>query len=175
MNKTPTTITFMLSLFLYSMLLHAQDSIKCNQAIFNDSTLDKLAGSWTATGNIGGDSVTYTFSNQWVLNHQFLEMTFADTATIHAYTAKVLIGYNCKKDKYIIHWMDNFGGAFSETLGYGTKKDNSIEMLFDYPEGKLMNTFTFDNKSNTWTSHSVIVGDKGVLTVFGHITLKRKK
>lgn len=150
-----------------------KEATKCNQDFFNDNLLDKLTGHWMATGKVGEDKVDYSFSVQWVLNHQFLEMTFADTATKPLYTAKVFIGYDCQKEKYVIHWMDNFGGAFSETLGYGVKKDQSIEMSFEYPAGHLLNTFSFDEKNNQWTSHSVTKDETGNWVTFGHILLHR--
>ncbi len=173
MKKKANTITLTFILLFTSHLSYGQETIKCNQDIFNDTLLDKLTGHWIATGNVGSDSVVYNFSVQWVLNHQFLEMTFADTATKPEYTAKVFIGYDCQKDKYVIHWIDNFGGAFSETLGYGTKKDQSIKMIFDYPVGQLINTFSYDKKSDQWTSHSVTKDEKENWVTFGHIVLKR--
>ena len=173
MKKIANLITLTCILVFTSHLSFGQETIKCNQDIFNDTLLDKLTGHWIATGNVGSDKVVYNFSVQWVLNHQFLEITFADTATKPEYTAKVFIGYDCQKDKYIIHWIDNFGGAFSETLGYGTKKDKSIEMLFDYPVGQLTNTFSYDKKDDQWTSHSVTKDEKENWVTFGHIILKR--
>jgi hypothetical protein len=154
--------------------IYGQATLKCNQDIFKDTLLEKLTGHWIATGNVGSDKVVYNFSVHWVLNHQFLEITFADTAAKPEYTANVFIGYDCPKEKYVIHWIDNFGGVFSETLGYGSKKDQSIEMLFDYPIGQLINTFSYDTKNDQWTSHSVTKDEKGAWVTFGHIVLKRE-
>lgn len=159
-------------LFFIHTPVYGQKMTNCNQDIFNDTLLDKLTGHWIAKGNVGADKVVYRFSVQWVLNHQFLEMTFADTAARPEYTAKVFIGYDCQKSKSVIHWIDNFGGAFSETLGYGTKNGSSIEMSFEYPIGQLLNTFSYDKKNNQWTSHSVVKDEKGNWVTFGHIVLK---
>jgi len=167
------TLIFVLAFI--ANITYGQDTAKCNQNYFIDPLLQKLTGHWSATGNVGGDKVTYNFSNQWVLNHQFIELTFADKATKPAYTAKVFIGYDCTKDKYVVHWIDNFGGRFSETLGYGKKKDQSIEILFEYPEGQLINTFTYDSKNDSWTSHSITKDEKGNWVTFGDIYLKRTK
>lgn len=79
-----------------------------------------------------------------------------------------------QKDQYVVHWLDNFGGAFSETLGYGEKKVQSIEISFDYPQGKLINTFAYDNKIDQWTSHSVIKAENETWVTFGNIVLKHE-
>lgn len=42
------------------------------------------------------------------LNHQFVSLTFADTAKLPQYTAKVFIGYDCITERYVAHWLDNF-------------------------------------------------------------------
>lgn len=173
MKKIVDLIILTCILMVISHRSFGQETIKCNQEIFIDTLLDKLTGHWIVTGNVGSDKVVYNFSVQWVLNHQFLEITFSDTATKPEYTAKVFIGYNCQKNKYIIHWIDNFGGAFSETLGFGTKKDKSIEMLFDYPPGQLINTFSYEKKNDQWTSHSITKDKRGNWITFGHIVLKR--
>lgn len=168
-------ITLLIYLLVFTCPLgYGQETTKCNQDIFTDTLLNNLTGNWIASGSVGSEKVVYSFRVQWVLNHQFLEMAFADTASKPEYTAKVFIGYDCQKDKYVIHWIDNFGGAFSETLGYGTMQNQSIEMLFEYPTGLLLNTFSFDKKNNQWTSHSVTKDEKGNWETFGYIVLKKK-
>lgn len=110
-------------------------TIGCDQNYFDDELLDKLSGIWLATGSVGGDKVVYSITAKWVLNHQFMEMELTDTARKAAYAAKVFIGYDCTAHKYVAHWIDNFGGKFSETLGYGIKEGNAITLHFAYPEG----------------------------------------
>ncbi len=151
---------------------YSQDSIKCNQAVFNDTLLDKLNGNWMAVGTVASDKVVYSFSNKWVLNHQFLELSFADTAAKPEYSAHVYIGFDCEKHQYIVHWIDNFGGPFSETLGYGTQKGQSIELLFKYPMGTLINTFSYDQQNKQWTSHAVTRDESSNWIAFGHLVLK---
>ncbi|MCB0506593.1 MAG: hypothetical protein KDC58_13975, partial [Cyclobacteriaceae bacterium] len=68
---------------------------------------------------------------------------------------------------------DNFGGAFSETLGYGTRNIQSIEMLFEYAAGQLINTFSYDENGDQWTSHTVTKDEEGNWVTFGRIILKR--
>ena len=151
--------------------VHAQDTLKCNQDYLNDPLLEQMNGNWTGSGEVMGEKVGYRFSVQWVLNHQFLEMNFSDTSANPAYVAKVSIGYDCDKKKYIIHWLDNFGAPYSETLGYGIRKGDAIEMSFDYPDGKMINTFSFDSNNHTWTSHAVSLNKDGRWVSFANILM----
>lgn len=173
MKHPINAITLVYILVFVTHLSFGQETAKCDQSIFKDTLLDKLTGQWVASGTVGSDKVVYNFFVQWVLNHQFLEMDFADTAATPEYTAKVFVGYDCKKDKYIVHWIDNFGGAFSETLGYGTRNIQSIEMLFEYAAGQLINTFSYDENGDQWTSHTVTKDEEGNWVTFGRIILKR--
>ena len=156
---------------LLSVKIQAQDSLKCNQDYLNDSLLEKMIGQWSGSGEVMGDKVGYSFKVEWVLNHQFLEMNFRDTSANPAYVAKVSIGYDCDKKKYIIHWLDNFGAPFSETLGYGIRKGDAIEMSFDYPDGRMINTFSFDSNNQTWTSHAVSLNKDGKWVPFANILM----
>src|ERR1700743_529273 len=103
---------------LLSAPLFAQDSLSCHQGHFQDSLLDKLTGQCNLTGVIGKRPVRNNFSGTWVLDHQFLELNFTDTVDSPGYRAKVLIGYDCISDQYIVHWLDSFGGAVFKNPGY---------------------------------------------------------
>lgn len=175
MKKNICTVIAALTILFWSCYAQGQDTIQCKQEYFSDSLLDKLTGNWIAVGTVMDEPVVYQFSVQWILNHQFLELTFSDSMPIPEYTARVLIGYNCEKERYVVHWLDNFGGAFSETLGYGSREDQSIVFSFDYPNGELQNTFSFDSKSGQWTSHSVMRGARSEIVTFGRIVLSRKE
>src|SRR5579872_2098388 len=106
---------------------YGQDSMKCNEKYFNDRLLDKLIGQWSLTGIIGKRGVENRFSAQWVLNHEFIELNLVDSAAAAPYMAKVLIGYDCLSERYIMHWFDNLSGRYSETLGFGIKAGQSIQ------------------------------------------------
>lgn len=90
---------------------------------------------------------------EWVLNHQFLSVIEKDaTATPAklAYEAHIYIGYDNTSERYVIHWLDIFGGRVSETLGYGTRDGNSIKFNFEYPDGPFHNTFFWNPPENSW-------------------------
>ncbi len=47
------------------------------------------------------------------------------------YEALVFLGYDNASERYVAHWIDVFGGRFSETLGYGTRSGDSIKFIFE--------------------------------------------
>ena len=118
-----------------------------------DSLLEKLVGKWKVTGNVIGDEVSQSCDVDWVLNHQFLRIHFLDEKKRPPeYEAMVFLGYDNMSERYVMHWMDIFGGRFSETLGYGKKKEDESTILFAFegPGGPLHNTFSWDSKTRTW-------------------------
>ena len=60
-------------------------------------------------------------SARWVLDHKFVELHLVDAATPPQYEAIVLIGYSHADERYVAHWCDTFGGAFS-ALGRGSAR-----------------------------------------------------
>jgi len=131
----------------------SQNSLKCNESLFDDSLLAKLEGQWAITGKIGGLNISNHFTASWILNHQFIELNFTDVQSPPSYMAKVSIGYDCISERYVVHWLDILGGRFSETLGYGTKTENKIEFRFEYPDGPFINQFIYSEKNNSWQLH----------------------
>lgn len=66
------------------------------------------------------------------------------------YEAMVFIGFNPEKQDYIGHWLDTFGGEYSETLGIGKREGDAIKFEFRYPDSLLTNIFHCEGAS--WTS-----------------------
>ena len=73
-----------------------------------------------------------------------------DVATPPAYDAMVFIGYDNTSERYVVHWLDVFGGRSSQTLGYGTRNGNTIKFAFAYPEHPFVNTFSWNPDDKTW-------------------------
>lgn len=154
---------------------------------FNDDLLDGLVGGWKVTGKIAGQSIMHSCEAAWVLKHQFLRVHFVDVdpkrsqqqrkdqKNQHApYEAMVFIGYDNMSERYVVHWLDIFGGRFSETLGFGARKDSlSIEFVFEYPSGPLRNTFRTNQDKTTWSIMIEQKDDKGMWTIFADQVLER--
>jgi Protein of unknown function (DUF1579) len=120
---------------------------------FQDDLLDSLQGQWTLKGTIAGHPGDAALDAAWVLNHQFLKVHEKGTAPIPGrplYEAEVYIGYDNASERYVAHWIDIYGGRFSETLGYGTRSGNSIRFTFEYPDGPFHNTFIWDPDAKRW-------------------------
>jgi hypothetical protein len=64
----------------------------------------------------------------------------------------VFVGWNAKRGEYVAHWIDVFGGDFSETLGHGRAAGDSIVLLFRYPDGDFRNTYRWHRETGEWTS-----------------------
>jgi hypothetical protein len=120
---------------------------------FHDDLLDNLQGHWTLKGTIAGHPGDAELEADWVLNHQFLKAHEKGTTAIPGrppYEAEVYIGYDNASERYLAHWIDIYGGRFSETLGFGTRSGNSIKFVFEYPDGPFHNTFAWNPDSRTW-------------------------
>jgi hypothetical protein len=121
--------------------------------LFHDDLLDNLQGRWTLKGTITGHPGDAELDTAWVLNHQFLKIHEKGISMIPGrppYEAEIYIGYDNASERYVAHWIDIYGGRFSETLGYGTRSGNSIKFIFEYPDGPFHNTFTWSPESKTW-------------------------
>jgi hypothetical protein len=141
-----------LLLLVVATSLWAQESVRGNG--LNDPLLDKLVGDWSVERKFGnGYRAKNLVHGEWVLQHQFVELHYRDTASPPAYEALVLIGYDDVGKRYICHWADNFGGAFSGD-GYAPRDEgaSALEFKFDYHNGQLENRFAFDPRSGGWTS-----------------------
>lgn len=96
---------------------HAQQSTNGRGGSFHDQLLDGLTGEWKVKRSIRGQVVDSTVRASWVLNHQFLRLDMTDGKRPSEYSAEIYIGYDDAKKSYVVHWIDTFGGSFSETLG----------------------------------------------------------
>lgn len=120
-----------------------------SQSPLSDEFLDHLVGEWRITRTIRDTTVENTMRAEWVLGHQFVQMHMIDVKRPPAYEAIVLLGFDAKRECYIAHWCDSFGGAYSGD-GFGVRSGEHIEFRFDYPDGPFFNTFTWDAAAGSW-------------------------
>lgn len=139
---------------------------------FEDSLLDNLAGEWKLSRKVGKRLEENHFKAEWILNHQFLQLHMKDVKSPPRYEALVLIGFDHENQRYVIHWLDTFGGKFSEK-GFGTREGNSIKFVFQYPDGLLQNTFTWKPETRTWRSLIEQQDEHGKWSVFAEDNLRR--
>jgi hypothetical protein len=145
--------SFLLLLTLTALPQGGPDPLDGPNRQFHDDLLDNLQGHWKLKGNIVGHPGDAELDAVWVLNHQFLKLHEKGTAPAPGrplYEADVYIGFDNSSERYVAHWIDIYGGRFSETLGYGTLSEKSIKFVFEYPDGPFHNTFTWNPDSKTW-------------------------
>ncbi len=153
--------------------LQAQEPLDGRNRAFQDALLDNLVGEWKLTRKIRGQTVENTAKAEWVLNHQFLLVHMKDVVSPPRYEAMVFIGYDNTSERYVAHWIDVFGGRYSETLGYGQRSGNSIKFVFEYPDGPFHNTFTWNSEKKTWTFLGEQKDKSGDWTMFAEDSLRR--
>jgi hypothetical protein len=153
--------------------LSAQEPLDGSNRIFHDEFLDNLVGDWKLTRKIRGKTAENSVKAEWTLNHQFLLVHMKDVSTPPNYEAMVFIGYDNTSERYVAHWIDVFGGRFSETLGYGTRVGNAIKFVFEYPDGPFHNTFTWIPESKHWSFLMEQKDTTGKWKVFAEDTLRR--
>jgi hypothetical protein len=145
---------------------------------FHDDLLDNLQGQWKLNGNIAGHPAEAELEAAWVLNHQFLKVHEKATTPIPGrplYEADVYIGYDNASERYVAHWIDIYGGRFSETIGFGTRSGNNIKFVFEYPDGPFHNTFSWNAGSKSWRFLLEQKNDAGKWGVFSDRTAVKVK
>ena len=177
-NVIRTLLLCAIVLFLYSgpanvKPLNAQEPLDGSNRIFHDEFLDNLVGDWKLTRKIRGQTAENSVKADWTLNHQFLLVHMKDVSPPPHYEAMVFIGYDNTSERYVVHWIDVFGGRFSETLGYGTRAGNAIKFVFEYPDGPFHNTFTWNPESKRWIFLMEQKDATGKWKVFAEDTLRR--
>jgi hypothetical protein len=144
-----------LSLVAVTMSAQSPTPTDGREAKFEDALLDKLVGNWHVVRRFGdGRTAENTVRVGWVLNHQFLELHYLDVAALPQYEAMAFIGFDHKTSRYVLHWLDVFGGRASEIIGYGTLDEaaHTIYFTFNNPDGQFMNAYAFDPATKNWTS-----------------------
>lgn len=154
---------FCLGLLLIALPASAQEESEPRP--LHDAFHDRLTGTWTMTGHVMGDSVTYEADAEWVLGHQFLRLRMEDVNTPPEYVAHVYIGYDPEDEQYVAHWLDDTGGRASETLGYGKRDGNAVTFEFDYPEAPFHTTIE-QTSGEAWHLLIRSKGENGAWSTF---------
>jgi len=115
-----------------------------------DSLLDHLVGQWQMTGTVRGRAATYSLDAARVLQGSFVELHMVDRAEPPAYEARVFIGVDTAGKRYIAHWLDRFGAAYSIPDATGSARGDTLELDFPYPSGAFRDTFAYDPRTDSW-------------------------
>ena len=174
----------LLLLALYAGALRGQErtppaALNGPQAAVQDSLLDRLVGRWTMSGAVRGKPATLNLDADWVLQHRFLRLVMMDVKQPAAYEANVYIGDDPVGERFVAHWLDNFGGWWSETLGYArhsgaAARRTALTFVFDYPDGPFHTTFTLGDDGSTWSVLMQDRGPDGNWREFAHYAVRRR-
>ena len=115
-----------------------------------DSLLDRLVGHWRMTGTVRRKPVTYTMDGTRTLQRRFVELHMEDTHRPATDEARVFIGVDSAGRRYIAHWLDRFGAAFSIPPATGQACGDTLVLDFPYPDGAFRDTFVYNLPADTW-------------------------
>jgi len=110
------------------------------------------------------------------LNHQFLRIhEKSNTQAIDGstYEAMIFVGCDNASERSVVHWIDIYGGRFSETLCYGKRDGNAIRLTFEYPDGPFHTSFFWDSEAKSWRWEMDAKGADGKWKEFGRMMLSR--
>ncbi len=165
-----------------SAVMPAQDeatALDGPKRILRDELLDGMVGTWKLGGKVMGQAAEHDVEVKWVLNHQFLRIFEKDVAPPKdgnaSYEAMVFLGYDNTSERYVVHWIDVYGGRASETLGYGKRSGAEIQFVFEYPEGPFHTTFRWKPDSNAWQWLMETKDKAGRWVEFGNMTLTQPR
>ena len=144
---------------------------------WHDDLVEHLTGTWKLEGQVMGRAAHHDVRAEWVLNHQFLRIEEKTSngapSTERPYDAIWFLGYDPVSERYVLHLMDQFGGRFSETLGYGVRDGNTIRFVFEYPDGPFHTTYKWDPEKNTWEWLMEQKDKNGKWTSFANLNLSK--
>jgi hypothetical protein len=115
-----------------------------------DTLLAHLIGHWRMRGDVRGKPATYDLDARYTLRDRYVELHMVDVAVPSAYEARVLVGADTANGHVIVHWLDNFGAAYSVPPGYGTTHGDTLRVEFAYPTGAFRDTFIYNVREDSW-------------------------
>jgi len=150
------------------------------QASFQDTLLDQLAGKWVLHGTIAGKETTHDIDAKWVLAHQYMQLHEIsrenNTTSAAAYEALVFIGWDKHSQQYACLWLDvtSGDGLSNGIVGHAKRDADRIPFLFKSSDGSLFHaTFVRDRSADSW--QWLMDGEEdGKLQPFVRATLRRR-
>ena len=112
---------------------------------------------------VRGKEMASTTEAKWVLQHQFLHLHMASVEP--GYEADAYVGFSHAENRYVIHWMDVWGGHFAMS-GKGTAKGDAVEFRFPGDDGDFYNTFSYDRGADRWSMKLENADKAGKRTLF---------
>ena len=138
-----------------------------------DSLLERFVGRWTMAGTVRGQPATYALEARRTLQGRYVELHMIDRHSPPGYEARVIIGVDSAGPRYIAHWLDNFGAAYSIPPATGTARGDTLELDFPYPSGAFRDTFVYDRAAVRWDMLLERADGHGGWTMFARYAARR--
>ena len=137
--------------------------------------LDRLVGRWQVVGQVHGRPATYAADGHRVLSGRFVELDMTDISSPPAYEARVFIGEDTTATKVLVHWLDNFGAAYSVPAASGRIVGDTIRFEFAYSSGPFRDTFVYHRANGGWTFRLEAGDGSGGWRPFADYEVRRSK
>ena len=128
--------------------------------------LDRLVGTWTMTGTLGGKPATHDIEAHWILNKEYVEFHEVSRDRRQdgtpSYEAMLLLSWASKTHEFMCLFLDNTagGGLSPEGIGRGRRSGNAIPVVFECRNGEcppgmsehesMHTTFDYEGSTDTW-------------------------
>jgi hypothetical protein len=139
-----------------------------------DGLLEHLLGKWRMTGSVRGRPATYALNATRILQGRFVELHMEDVNQPPAYEARVFIGVDSAGGRYIAHWLDKFGAAYSVPHATGHSRGDTLLLTFPYPHGAFRDTFVYDRHTDAWYFRLEAADSSGGWRLFAEYQVRRR-
>jgi hypothetical protein len=102
---------------------------------------DGLQGCWTIAGQVRGKPTAPHAKGRWVLDGKYFLLQLIAGPGEKPYQAAVFFG-RTDDGRVIVHWLDIFGGEYSQVHGRGTETPDKVVTDFPYADGPTRNEVT---------------------------------
>ncbi len=113
-----------------------------NAAVKPGPAFERLAGCWQIDGVVAGKPIKHLAKGGWRLDGNYFVYQEQSAPGEPAYQAVAFFG---RRDdgKLVMHWLDTYGGQYSQTTGFGEEKADRIEVDTPYPDGPMHSVITW--------------------------------
>lgn len=159
---------------MLSLALATRSSAQPSRAASMDALLEHLVGRWRMTGSVRGKPVTYTMDGTRVLQRQFVELHMLDASRRPDYEARVFIGVDSTASRYIAHWLDRFGAAYSIPHATGEARGDTLLLSFPYADGAFRDTFVYHRPTDSWRFRLEAADSTGGWSLFAEYDVRHR-
>jgi hypothetical protein len=159
---------------VFSVVLAAEVSAQTSRTAAMEALLEHLVGQWDMTGSVRGQPAKYTLQATRILQRRFVELHMEDVNRPPAYEARVFIGVDSAGGRYIVHWLDRFGAAFSIPHATGDARGDTLVFTFPYSTGAFRDTFVYHRPTDTWYFRLEAADSTGGWRLFAEYDVRRR-